>query len=228
MLLKLIPPFPLDISVATYYIKSTQITYEKYLNRLSEYRKDFIEAQENILKGMNDYPNVRYSIITLSLDRLMEQHKDFPYLLLLISLIDSQNIPRNLLETHMNEVSVDSFIFNLAKHSFITRHSSITYPWGTTFSIHRSTQEISLAHLQERLALNSNNPLIQRIAQNLESYVKQPMEKEDLSQLKLLTTHYEAFLNHPQLLTEEMKGSLLSDLGGMYLSWKLHKGQTSS
>jgi tetratricopeptide (TPR) repeat protein len=216
--LKFIPPFPLDISVAAYYIKSTQITYKKYLKQLSEYKKDFINAQENILKGVNDYPNVRYSIITLSLDRLIEQHTDFPYLLLLISLIDSQNIPRNLLEICMNEVSVDSFIFNLTKYSLITSHSSTTYPWGTTFSIHRSTQDISLAHLRKRLALKFDNPLIQRIAQNLESYVKQLMEKEDLSQLRLLTTHYEAFLNHPQLLTEEMKGSLLSDLGGMYLS----------
>lgn len=215
--LKCIPPFPLDISVAAYYIRSTQVTYEKYLKRLSEYKKDFIKVQEHILKG-TDYPKNRYSIITLSLDQLMELHKDFPYFLLLVSLVDSQNIPRDLLETSMNEVSVDDFIFHLKKYSLITDHSSTTYPWGTTFSIHRSTQAISLAHLKERLALKPGNSLIQLIIQNLESYVKRLMEKEDLSQLRLLTTHYEAFLNHPQLLAEEMKGSLLGNLGGMYLS----------
>lgn len=215
--LKCIPPFPLDISVAAYYIRSTQITYEKYLKRLSEYKKDFIKIQENILKG-TDYPKTRYSIITLSLDELMELCKDFPYLLLFTSLIDSQNIPRDLLETGMNEVSVDDFIFNLKKYSLITSHSSTTYPWGTTFSIHRSTQGISLAHLREKLALKPGNTLIQRIVQNGDTYVKQLMEKEDLSQLRLLTNHYEMFLSHPQLLTKAMKDSLLSDLGGMYLS----------
>ncbi|MBP9776873.1 MAG: tetratricopeptide repeat protein [Alphaproteobacteria bacterium] len=216
--LKFIPPFPLDISVAAYYIKSTQINCEKYLNKLAEYKKDFIHIQEDILKKTNDYSKVRYSIITLSLDQLMEQHKDFSYLLLLISLIDSQNIPRNLLEARMNNVSADNFIFNLKKYSLITNYTSTTYPWGTTFSIHRSTQEISLAHLREKLDLKPGNPLIQRIAQNLESYVKQLMEKEDLLQLRILTSHCEMFLNHPQLLTKAIKDSLLSDLGGMYLS----------
>lgn len=220
--LKFIPPFPLDVSVAAYYIKSTHLTYEKYLKRISEYKKDFINVQENILKGTSDYPKVRYSIITLSLDQLMELCKDFPYLLLFISLIDSQNIPRDLLERDMNEINVDNFIFNLKKYSLITDHSSTTYRWGTTFSVHRSTQAVSLAHLMERLALKPNSPLIQRVIQNLESYIKQPMEREDLFQIRLLTTHYKTFLNHSQLLTEEMKGSLLGDLGGMYLSLGKH------
>lgn len=215
--LKFIPPFPLDVSVAAYYIKSTHITYEKYLKRLSEYNRDFIDVQESILKGTNEYQKVRYNIITLSLDHLMDLHKDFPYFLLFISLVDSQNIPRDLLEIHMNEVSVDNFIFNLNKYSFITDHSSATYPWGTAFSVHRSTQEISLTHLIKRLTLNVDNPLVQRITQNLERYIKQLIEKEDLSQLRLFIPHCEMFLSHHQLLTESAKGSLLSDLGGVYL-----------
>lgn len=220
--LKFIPPFPLDVCVAAYYIKSTQITYEKYLKRLSECKKDFLNVQENILKGTNDYPKVRHSIITLSLNQIMELHKDFPYLLLFISLIDSQNIPRDLLEMDMNEISVDDFIFNLQKYSLITNHAPTTDPWGITFSIHRSTQQISLAHLMERVALKQNNFLIQRVIQSLENYIKQPMEMENLSQLRLLITHYESFLNHTKLLTEEMKASLLGDLGGMYLALGKH------
>ncbi len=216
--LKAIPPYPLDICIAAYYIKSTHVSYERYLKRLTEYRKDFIDVQENILKSANNYPKVRYSIITLSLNQLMELHKDFAYLLLFISFVDSQNIPRDLLETRMDDVTVDNFIFNLKKYSLITSHSSTAYPWRATFSIHRSTQEISLAHLRERLNLKSNDQLVQRVAQNLKSYVNQLMEKEDLSQLRLLTNHCEMFLSHPQLLTEELKGSLFCDLGGMHLS----------
>lgn len=217
LFLKAIPPFPLDISIAAYYIKSTHLPYDKYLKRLSEYKKEFIDVQENILKGTNDYPKVRYSIITLSLNQLIEQHKDFPYLLLFISLLDSQNIPRDLLEVQLNEVSVDDFIFNLKKYSLITNHSSTSYPWGSTFSIHRSTQEISLRYLMERLKLKPNHPLVQLIAQNLENYVAQLIEREDLSQLRLLVNHCEMFLSHNSLLTEELRGSLLGDLGGMYL-----------
>lgn len=160
------------------------------------------------IKGAQDYSKVRYSIITLSLDQLMELHQDFPYFLLLISLIDSRHIPRDLLEVHMDEVSVNNFISNLRKYSLIT--SSLTYPWEATFSIHRSTQEISLAHLRERLNLKSNSPITQRIAQNLEKYIKQAMEKEDLSKLRLLTNHCEMLLSHHQFLTEEQKSSFLN------------------
>lgn len=216
--LKFIPPFPLDISVAAYYVKSTRMTYEKYLKRISEYKKDFIDTQENILKGTNDYPKVRYSIITLSLDQLMELHKEFPYFLLFISLIDSQNIPRDLLENPANNASVDNFIFNLNKYSLITNHSSKAYSWGTTFSIHRSTQDISLAHLRGKLALKPDHSLIQRTVQNFENYVKQLMEKEELSQLRLLANHCEMLLSHPQILTKKARGTLLSVLGGMYLA----------
>ena len=190
--------------------------YEKYLKRLANHRKDFIDVQENILKGTNDYPKVRYSIITLSLNQLMEPNKDFPYLLLFISLLDSQNIPRDLLETRMNEVSVDNFIFNLKKYSLITNHSSAIYPWGATFSIHRSTQEISLAHLMEKLNLKPNHPWVQLIVKNLESYINQLIEKEDLSQLRVLVSHCEMFLSHHQLLTEELRASLFGELGGIH------------
>lgn len=215
--LKAIPSFPLDISVAAYYIKSTHVPYEKYLKRLADHRKDFIDVQENILKGANDYPKVRYSIITLSLNQLMELNKDFPHLLLFISLLDSQNIPRDLLETPMNEVSVDNFIFNLKKYSLVTNHSLTTYPWGATFSIHRSTQEISLAHLMERLNLKPNHPWVRLIAKNLESYINQLIEKEDLSQLRLLVSHCETFLSHYQLLTEELRASLFGELGRIHV-----------
>lgn len=215
--LKSIPPFPLDISIAAYYIKSTNISYEKYLKRLEEYHKDFIEMQENVLKGTSDYSKARYSIISLSLDCLFEMHQDFPYLLLFMSLLDSQNIPRDLLEAHINGVSVDNFIFNLKKYSLITNQGLPPYPWGTLFSIHRSTQEISLAYLTERLNLKLNKQLVQRITQNLENYVKSFMEKEDLSHLRLLTNHCEMLLSHHLLLTEE-EGSLSIELGGMYLS----------
>jgi tetratricopeptide (TPR) repeat protein len=216
--LRSIPPFPLDISIAAYYIKSTNISYERYLKRLEEHHKDFIEMQENVLKGTSDYSRARYSIISLSLDHLLEMHQDFPYLLLFMSLLDSQNIPRDLLETHINGVSLDNFIFNLKKYSLITSYLLPPYPWGILFSIHRSTQEISLAYLTERLDLKPNSQLIQRITQNLETYVKQLIEKEDLLRLQLLTNHCETFLSHHILLTEEEEGSLSVELGGMYLS----------
>ncbi|MDI9635807.1 hypothetical protein QM565_08415 [Geitlerinema splendidum] len=47
--LKFIPPFPLDVSVAAYYIKSTHLTYEKYLKE-SLNTKRFYKCTRKYLK----------------------------------------------------------------------------------------------------------------------------------------------------------------------------------
>ncbi|MBX9804986.1 MAG: LuxR C-terminal-related transcriptional regulator [Alphaproteobacteria bacterium] len=94
-----LPPFPLDISIAAYYLKTTNVTYEKYLEYLKEYNQSFESIQENILKETNEYTKTRYGIVTLSLKNLIEINEIFPSLLLFVSLLDSQNIPKDLLST---------------------------------------------------------------------------------------------------------------------------------
>ena len=65
--LKEIPSFPLDVSLATYYLKSTHVSYTQYLEYLKKYNNDFNIIQQNILKEVSDYVRTRYSIVTLSL-----------------------------------------------------------------------------------------------------------------------------------------------------------------
>ena len=50
-----IPPFPLDVSVTAYYLKTTNLPYEKYLNCLKEHHKDFTTTQEAILKEVGEH-----------------------------------------------------------------------------------------------------------------------------------------------------------------------------
>lgn len=119
-----IPPFPLDISIAAYYLQTTNISYVQYLEYLRNNNKDFDIVQKNILKETSDYTKTRYQIITLSIRRLMDTHKDFADLFLFISLLDSQNIPRALLDIYKGKVVVDDFIYNLKKYSLITNQSA--------------------------------------------------------------------------------------------------------
>ncbi len=143
-----IPPFPLDVSVTAYYLKTTNLPYEKYLNCLKEHHKDFTTTQEAILKEVGDYTKTRRDIITLSLKKLIETHKDFAELLLLISLLDSQNIPRDLLEGYKNSAVIDNFIHHLKKHSLITTQPDV-FSSISTLSIHRNTQESILDYLMK-------------------------------------------------------------------------------
>lgn len=65
-----IPPFPLDVALAAYYIKATSISYENYLGHLTQWEKGFENVQENVLKGSGDYAKTRYHIVALSIKQL--------------------------------------------------------------------------------------------------------------------------------------------------------------
>ncbi|MBA3814703.1 MAG: tetratricopeptide repeat protein [Alphaproteobacteria bacterium] len=217
--LEKIPSFPLDVSLAAYYLKTTNISYDLFLENLNKNKNSFQNTQEKILKEAGDYIKTRYGIITLSLQNLINTHKDFSNLLLFLSLLDSQHIPRSLLDTYQNDIHImDDFIFDLKKYSFITNDSLSASSRGLTFSIHRSTQEIILNYLIKLLDLENNHDSLQMIAKSLEKYTVERIEKEDLLKLRLLVRHCEMFLSHRNLLTKKMKSSLIVELGGIYLS----------
>ena len=214
--LKALPPFPLDIATASYYLKTTNLSYEDYLKYLKEYNKDFEFAQENLLKEASEYTKTRYGIITLSLGRLINIHKDFAELLLFISLLDSQNIPRDLLSSYKAEPVVGNFIYHLKKHSLITNESLHSSQTIQTFSIHRSTQAISLAYLIKTLNLKKDNKLIKLITDSLEKFIDNAIDGEDFIKMKLLVNHCNAILTHKNLFNEETITKIIGDLGGIH------------
>ncbi len=93
--LQYIPPFPLDVSTAASYIKATGISYKEYLKRKDRSSEEFALVQSEMIKENNTYNKNRYGIITLSLQHIIDKHPDFAALLLFISLLDSQEIPRD-------------------------------------------------------------------------------------------------------------------------------------
>jgi len=208
-----LPSFPLDVSVAAYYLKATNITYKKYIENMVNYNKHFSNIQKEILKETGDYTKTRYGIITLSLKHLIDKNKNFRDFLLFISLLDSQNIPRELLAKCSDDMVVDSFIYHLKKYSLITNEISPADHLDSIFSIHRSTQAITLAYLKQTLKLEENRDLIENFAHTLENYMSDILEKEDFSKMKILYRHVEQFLTHSDMFADELKGSLEGELG---------------
>ena len=212
-----LPPFPLDISIAAYYLKVTQISYDKYLEYLYAYDEEFTAIQEEILKGANN-AGTRYKIIVLSLKELIESNKDFTELLLFTSLLTSQSIPRALLEMHKSEVVVDNFIYNLRKYSLLTKtESEDTYSFPT-LSIHKSTQGISLAYLSKLLHLDEDKALIQSLMNTLESYAEKIITEEDFAKMKSLALNCKAFLKHGVLKEDRFHGPIKAKLGVIYFN----------
>ncbi|MBY0272620.1 MAG: tetratricopeptide repeat protein [Alphaproteobacteria bacterium] len=205
-----IPSFPLDVSTAAYYIKATNIPYGAYLKNLAEYNKDFSDVQENLLKEVGDYPKTRYGIITLSLQHLINTDENFKDLLLFISILDSQNIPRKLLEDYKNSVIVDSFIYHLKKHSLIIDHNN-----DSNIFIHRSTQKICLSYLVNLLNLEKDTTSIQLLSKTLESYISNAIDRDEYSVMELLVSHCEKFLSHSHILPNSIKGAITGELGAI-------------
>lgn len=188
-----IPPFPLDVVVAAYYLISTRISYEAYIEVMAKYNKEFEEVQKDLLKEASNYTKTRYGIIISSLQHILKSHKDFADLLFLITLIDSQSIPRKLLEKCKNKATVDKFIYNLQKHSLITKNSAQASNEIFTLSIHRSTQAISLAYLIKNFGLQRNKDFIYQLSIILENYVEEEIYKGNLLKTKESINHIEFF-----------------------------------
>ncbi len=211
-----IPPFPLDISLAAYYIKTTNISYSSYLERLTNSDLEFSAIQRNMLKDVGDYLKTRYHIIHLIVKELLDLHKDFGDLLVLLSLIDSQHIPKELLDHYKTPPAVDNLIYNLKKYSLITNEPAHSPSSVSTYSIHRSVQETMLLCLTRLLQLGKNHPIITIIARSLEKYSAALVDKEDLLKMRILQSHYVQLLSHKDLLTDSLQDFIKGELGYVY------------
>ncbi len=196
--LKDIPPLPLDISVAAYYIKATGVSYLQYIKYLNEYDKNFENVSQEVLRNYSYYDRTRTSIITLSLKHLIKVNKDFTDLLLFICLLDSQHIPKELLDRYRGSTLADNFIYHLKKYSLIENKDRESIN-ETYFTIHRNIQGLIFSYLRRTLPLKDND-IINKIERTLEKYIKDAHHKADFQKnLLILISHCTKFLvtTHP-------------------------------
>lgn len=189
-----IPPFPLDVAVAAYYIKETKTPYNTYIKYLSTHSPEFNQLQEDVLKEIGEHEKTRYHIVSLSLQKLISSHPDYKDLLLHLSLMGSKNIPRDLLYSYKNKLIVDNFIHDLNKYSltiFTLFDLDQTIP---TFSIHRSIQASILDYLNKTLDSSKNILALQGISLAMETYAGWIIERGDFPRMRLALDHYLRFV----------------------------------
>jgi len=215
-LLEKIPSFPLDVSMAAYYIKATNIAYDEYTKYLMYYDQNFAAIQENILKESNNYTKTRYHIVTLSLEKLIAVNKDFADLLFLISVLDFKNIPRELLDSYKGKLVVDNFVYYLKKYSLMVGSLSNSSAPVSHISIHPSAQNIIFVYLRDLLKPKKDSSLLKETTFILDHYLDQLIEQEDFGKMQIMAGHIEKFLNHRDLLTDSSQVLLVSKLGCIY------------
>lgn len=215
-LLREIPPFPLDVSTAAYFLKETKIPYEQYVERMTTQSESFATAQKDTLHDVGKYNKTRYGIIALSLKNIIDKNKDFQNLLWLIELIGSENIPQELLEFYKGDSLVYSFIHELKRSSLILEKGLPPANSITTFSIHRSIHKIISSYLMESLSLETKAALMREAVQVLEKYLIHILDKEDVEKIKIFSPHLEQFLTHAPLIPPTEISSLNDALGSLY------------
>jgi tetratricopeptide (TPR) repeat protein len=212
-----LPPFPLDISIASYYIKITGISHKRYLLYLNSYDKDFINMQKKIASEIGFYDKIRYDIIKLSLEKIIEENKKFLDLIFFISFLSPDNIPMIVLEHNTSPIVIDSFIYNLKRYSFLTKENNIINSNIKTISLHKSIQEMIYKYINQNITLVNIKKIINIMLLSLEKISNEAIENNNYKLIKILIEHFEQILNrNTSLLNESEINYLKLNLGILY------------
>lgn len=211
--LKSIPPFPLDIKQAAYYIKNTGVEYDTYLKYIKSKDQSFNNAQESILGTFTNYTKTRHHIIGLSLKNIIDSHKDSNELLLLCSLVNSKNIPKSLLIAHKGDIAAHNFISEMRKFSLINEAEDNEYT-KSVFSIHDSIQSIIFDYLYKTVPTEYYDDIVPSLENFMERRVI--LHNKNIKEIQELSNHLESLLEHEHLFSAESFFNIRNILGNYY------------
>lgn len=211
--LKEIPAFPLDISLAANYLSAHSGALRDYAFKLSHLTEGVDEMHQHFLEEISHYPNTRYGIIALSCEKLLENDKHFADILLILSLIETQKIPSELLGVITSKQYSNLAITGLQKHALINLNTPKDAL--STLSLHRSTQDMLKAFLMHRLRLEENDGSMQRVVEKFISYTNESIDQENRAVLSVLEPHLQKLIRS-NLINEMQKLRIKGALGCIF------------
>ena len=157
--------------------------------------------KNSLLQNISGYTKTRSKIVRLSVKHIIESNKEFHDLLLLVSLLDSEDIPKKLLITYKGEVLTNQFLQEMSKFSLITTKDGSLYRKTSpnTFSIPQTIQNISLKYLTQ----TPQKIPYKQFAPVVENFMENQLYKGDYEKLKATTIHIEKLLTNQHLFTKE-------------------------
>lgn len=219
LFIKQMPPFPLDIVTAASYIKNTGTSFSEYIKNISYPTDYFDQAQMGFLRSIGHYNNTRYGIIALSIKQLVDENRDFRDLILLVSLLKNQNIPRNLLVYYKNEIKVRNFLHKIRMYSFLSADKNEMNNSFNSFGIHQTVQNITYNYLKKSITKQEYDDILKSQAKIISNYlIKEANNNLEFSKIKVLERHAEKFLNTTSSnLKNKDKVNLEIELANYYL-----------
>ncbi len=210
-LLKKIPCFPLDISLAAHYIRHTNSTIHEYLNKLSD-DSFFAGSLNTFFQEETNTPLARSSLLHVTIENILGVDKNFQKLLYVLSRLNFKNIPKKLLLAYCKEDTVNAFILTLKKYSFITEtHLPHVHNNERFISIHPFIQNYCKIYLNKTLDKKTQNNFAHNAVRGALSYEKS-LSHSHYKMLNILNEHIRSLLQH----TTTTPSSNHSDLYHLY------------
>lgn len=213
-ILDFLPPYPLDIRSAAYYIKTNNLSLEQYINALtSKFHIDSDKFEKELLDLTGSYKKTRKEIFALSVSNLINQDEEFENILFFISLINHQFIQIKLLKNFYNESSINDLIFHLQKNSFIT--NTVHKSDNSYISIHESFHEYLRKYFRDKQIKNRDDFII-KYSSELERYLKninRPKTSDEFVEQAKLLTHVKFFANNIANFTSYVPLTMMERLG---------------
>ncbi len=202
-MLNSVPPSPLDICIAAYYIKSTGISFSNYIKTICN--KSTNNYIKEILNTTIDYPKTRYSIVVTSLSKILEKNKQSAPLLFLICLLNSNNIPIRVLNKLATTNVVNDFIFLIKKYALAEINDN-------SLTIHQVTQKIGLQYLCEILSKTEQDKILKDIVftetefnELMWYYYDDQKYQMSYKELNEIIPHLESLLNNLSMIETSSK-----------------------
>ena len=205
--IKQLPPFPLDVSVAAYQVGRGAIGADEYLEQLKniEEEKETVKTHKDLLKLVGDYTDTRQNILLLAIQEIIGAKKEFGAILFFAALVNFNDIPRGFLEDRYGKAVVDDLVSRLAAHSFLT---DVSVKNGVkVFSIHESVQEYLFLHLGSFYSKTTQRDLAKKEVFEAfrEILEEKPGEKYTISfpLIRVILSHCDAALKHPEFFEKK-------------------------
>ena len=214
--LEKIPPFPLDIIVAASYLSFTHSTFENYIKSLYSFDFSFNDVQLSILREQGNYLRTRQNIISLAIEKIINESSDFRDLLIMMTCVDSTQIPKVLFERYKDTIIVDNFIYYLRKYSLINNESFSEL--GKVFILHPAIQKSILQYIKKRKNLIIEEKSLENIIKIIEDYIAELVHSDSALKIKKILQHSKVFLDQESLLPRQLQYRLALSLGAAYYS----------
>ncbi len=118
--IKKIPNFPLDITLAAYYVKQTNANFNQYLKNVYLGENQLSKIRDQITSDHTTYSLSRQKLLENSFNQILLIDNRFKDILFFVSLFNFKEIPKDLLKFYFDEDTINYFILTLKKYSLLT------------------------------------------------------------------------------------------------------------